>query len=115
MKVEAADPKVSGELLFPPPYGIIGIVIRCKSSLRSFDVLTPTGEQTGKGGVKEKRNRGETKGKDIGAEGLSGEKGNESRAVNIEIGNNPCFGQSTFDPYIYIYIYIYTFFSYSVG
>lgn len=31
MKVEAADPKVSGELLFPPADGIIGIVIRFES------------------------------------------------------------------------------------
>lgn len=31
MKVEAADPKVSGELLFPSADGIIGIVIRFES------------------------------------------------------------------------------------
>lgn len=40
MKVEAADPKVSGELLFPPADGIIGIVIRFESRLpRSMTLL----------------------------------------------------------------------------
>jgi len=43
MKVEAADPKVSGELLFPPADGIIGIVIRFESRLpRSMTLLART-------------------------------------------------------------------------
>lgn len=43
MKVEAADPKVSGELLFPPADGIIGIVIRFESGLpRSTTLLART-------------------------------------------------------------------------
>lgn len=51
--MEAADPKVSGELLFPPPYGIIGIVIRFKSSLRRSTTLR-RGKQTGREGKKKK-------------------------------------------------------------
>lgn len=37
MKVEAADLKVSGELLFPPADGIIGIVIRFGIETTAFD------------------------------------------------------------------------------
>lgn len=59
MKVEAADPKVSGELLFPPPYGIIGIVIRFKSSVRRSTTLAPRlgRAQTGKGARKKKKKK----------------------------------------------------------
>jgi len=56
MKVEAADPKVSGELLFPPADGIIGIVIRFGSEIAAFDDPGP-GEQ------KEGEKKGEKKGK----------------------------------------------------
>lgn len=55
MKVEAADPKVSGELLFPPADGIIGIVIRFESRLpRSMTLLART-----KGRWKKKKNEAE--------------------------------------------------------
>jgi hypothetical protein len=57
MKVEAADPKVSGELLFPPADGIIGIVIRFGSEIAAFDDPGPGEQKEGekKGGKKGKR------------------------------------------------------------
>lgn len=48
MKVEAADPKVSGELLFPPADGIIGIVIRFESRLPRSMTLPEREQQAAK-------------------------------------------------------------------
>lgn len=79
MKVEAADPKVSGELLFPPPYGIIGIVIRFKSSLRRSTTLRqPASRQEGRDTEKERCN-GENKRKRYRSVGDAGVGGGQAR------------------------------------
>ena len=75
MKVEAADPKVSGELLFPPPYGIIGIVIRFKSSLRRSTTLRqPASRQEGEGRMGMKEKKKEEKKKEDATRGKTREK-----------------------------------------
>lgn len=82
--MEAADPKVSGELLFPPPYGIIGIVIRFKSSLRRSTTLRqPASRQEGEGrmGMKEKKKREEKKGRK--KKGRCDERENERKGTAL--------------------------------